>query len=84
MSNEKTTETIEMHNVHPIPKMKIFSSPDKYEIEGWNELNAWGVRNDKTWARMSLELLGSRYKEADRLKLLCAALLMEKHGQLWS
>lgn len=65
------------------PKMTFVEGPSGYALFGWNELNEWAVRNDLTWARCGLETMAKGLQHEDALRLLCAALLLEKHGQLW-
>ena len=65
------------------PKMTFVKGPGGYALLGWNELNDWAVRNDLTWARCGLETMAKGLQHDDALRLLCAALLLEKHGQLW-
>ena len=83
-------QTVEAGNSLPpplgsaiVPKLAIGYTKNGYAISGWNELNRWAVENDPVWAGLCIELLDKGYSEADSLRLMCAGLLMEKHGQLW-
>lgn len=92
-AKEKTMsekQTIEAGNSLPpplgsavMPRIRIGVTQNGYAISGWNELNRWAVEHDSTWAGISIELLDKGYTEADALRLMCAGLLMEKHGQLY-
>jgi hypothetical protein len=68
----------------PIPRLTILTNHDgsKYALGGWEELNHWGRNNDVTWREMTMALGNLGYSEVDKLKFLCAALLMQLHRQL--
>jgi hypothetical protein len=63
--------------------MQLAEGPRGYALGGWENLNKWAVENDRTWARACLEIMSKKLNPEDSLRLLCAALLMEKHDQLW-
>lgn len=65
------------------PKLTFVKSPSGYAVLGWDEFSDWAVRNDQTWARVAWEVVARRLQHEDALRLLCAALLLEKHGLLW-
>jgi hypothetical protein len=64
--------------------MTFVEGSSGYALLGWNKLNDWAVLNDLTWARCGLETITKGLQHEDALRLLCAALLLEKHGQLWT
>jgi hypothetical protein len=53
-----------------------------YAIAGWGRVWRWMLENDPTCKSCLTECGELGFDEVDTLRMLCATLLFEKHGQL--